>query len=371
MSLPPFLLELLKKPAEWIDAQKTQETAVLSSALVLRRNFENFPFPVNCSGNQKSASAKISDALMEQLKSVNPNIKFQAFSLDSLTSDERAFLSERDLILSESVQNGREKFLYICENGGGMPNITVNEDCHIRFCSRTKGLNLKNLWDNMKAAERIYSSHAKFACHPKFGYLCEKPEHTGTGLTGSALMHIPGFFLSGKTEMLLHSLESLRLKGVSYFGRNYAGRLLQIVSASSLGETEEQLIKRFTFVVSKIDAEELRLRKKILCAQSQRMNDITGRAYGLLRYANLLSEEEALNGLMTVQFGKECGFPYQVPNDFLHQNFMRIRAAHTYCLIHESNSMTKKSSAENKAERCALTRAAFLRNDLLGIICRN
>jgi protein arginine kinase len=78
----------------------------------------------------------------------------------------------------------------------------------------------------------------------------------------------------------------------------------------TLGESEEEIIKRLTSVLQSIIEHELNAREKLLEADAGKVFDKVGRAYGILQNSHLLSSSEAMNLLSLIRLGVDLGvFP--------------------------------------------------------------
>jgi protein arginine kinase len=93
-------------------------------------------------------------------------------------------------------------------------------------------------------------------------------------------------------------------------GSDASGSIFQISNQTTLGESEEGIIKRLGSVLQSIVEHEVNARAKLLEADAGKLLDKIGRAYGILQNSHLLSSSEAMNLLSLIRLGVDLGtFP--------------------------------------------------------------
>ena len=259
------------------------------------------------------------------------------------------------------------------------PAILTNAGSHIRIFGTCGGFCLEGIWKRIAPFERALSEKVSFAFHPEFGYLSERLDGIGTSLTVSAMVHLPAICLSGKEKTLLRGLEALRFGAVSFMNRKneFPGALFLIYNECSLGESEEDLILRFIKVIQAVVREERLLRRRMLEKQKEMLENICGRAYGLLRYSHLISPEEALTALSPLKLGMDTGIIRGVEKNTFYKMLIRILPGHTRFYaerecgkrgISGEGEKSEDEGAEKKisAADCSGIRAAWIRAAVSG-----
>ena len=93
-------------------------------------------------------------------------------------------------------------------------------------------------------------------------------------------------------------------------GSDASGSIFQISNQTTLGESEEAIIKHLTGVLNTIVEQELNARARLVEAESGKLFDKIGRAYGILQHGHLLNSGEAMNLLSLIRLGIDLGvFP--------------------------------------------------------------
>jgi protein arginine kinase len=100
------------------------------------------------------------------------------------------------------------------------------------------------------------------------------------------------------------------VRGLFGEGSDASGSIFQISNQTTLGESEEAILKRLGSVLQSIVEHELNAREKLLDADASKLFDKIGRAYGILQNCHQLSSSEAMNLLSLLRLGIDLGlFP--------------------------------------------------------------
>ena len=296
---------LIKHPADWMASGKDDQCAVLTSRIRLARNLRNHPFPGWAKREQRAAALDLMRPAVEAL----PAMK-DAFSheLGDLSSVQKQVLVERHLISREHAARG---------DGSGAVierrqtfSLMLNEEDHLRMQAIRPGLQLSSAYESLSALDSELENSLEFAFDPTLGYLTTCPTNLGTGLRASAMLHLPGLVLSDQIGQVLQAVNKIGLavRGLYGEGTESLGNLYQISNQSTLGESEETIIRRLERVISQVSQHERNAREKLLEDDPEMVADKIGRAYGVLRYAHIIDSKEALNHLSLLRLGGNLGF---------------------------------------------------------------
>jgi protein arginine kinase len=188
-------------------------------------------------------------------------------------------------------------------------SVMVNEEDHLRIQVLRSGFQLRKAWNNINELDSALEAHLDYAFSPQLGYLTACPTNLGTALRGSAMMHLPALVIAGQMEKIVRAVNQLGMvvRGLFGEGSDASGSIFQISNQTTLGETEEDIIKRLHSVLQSIIEHELNAREKLLEADSGKLFDKVGRAYGILQNGHLLSSSEAMNLLSLIRLGVDLG----------------------------------------------------------------
>lgn len=341
---------LIKNPADWMTGGK-DDNAVLTSRIRLARNLRRHPFPGWAKRDERAAALDLMRPAVEAL----PTMK-DAFSqeLATLNPLQKQVLVERHLISREHAARG-EGSAAVIERRQTF-SLMLNEEDHLRMQAIRPGLQLTSAFSALSELDTELEQSLEFAFDPKLGYLTTCPTNLGTGLRASAMLHLPALVLGDRIGQVLQAVNKIGLavRGLYGEGTESLGNLYQISNQSTLGESEETIIRRLERVISEVAEHERDAREKLLEDDPAEVFDKIGRAYGILRHAYIIDSKEALNHLSLLRLGGILGFfPAQtvVLCDTL---LMDIQPAHLQ--LHSGRKMTPEERDAVRAEivRCRL-----------------
>jgi protein arginine kinase len=131
-------------------------------------------------------------------------------------------------------------------------------------------------------------------------------------MRASAMMHLPALVISNQMEKVVRAVNQLGMvvRGLFGEGSDASGSIFQISNQMTLGESEEEILKRLSGVLQSIIEHELNARARLLEADSGKLFDKIGRAFGILQNGHVLSSNEAMNLLSLIRLGIDLGvFP--------------------------------------------------------------
>ena len=273
------------------------------------------------------------------------------FKLEELDELDREILFERRLASRDLLDRPAGARLLIRPDESD--SIMINEEDHLRLQSLRPGFQLDALWDDINRLDDRLSSELKYAFDDRFGYLTSCPTNMGTGMRASVMLHLPGLTLSGELTPTIQGVSklSLAVRGIAGEGSDNRGNLFQISNQCTLGESETDIIKRLSHVITTLIAHEKRARVHLLEKEQNMLLDWVGRSYGLLRYAYSLSNEEALNALSGIRLGVDLGMFTKLDIHVVNELFREIGPAHL-----QKKAGTVLTLEEQEIQRASLCR---------------
>ena len=316
---------LLKHPADWMTGAAAGTSVVLTSRVRLARNLRREPFP---GWSTKERRVSVLDRVKPEVEAL-PEMK-NGFSqeLDALTSLQKQVLVERHLISREQAARGEGSAAIV--NRKQALCLMINEEDHLRMQSIRPGLALKEAYDLVSSVDSQLEGNLEFAFDHEIGYLSACPTNLGTGMRASAMLHLPGLVLSDQIAQVLQAVGKLQLAVRGFFGEGTEslGNLFQISNQSTLGESEDAIIRRLERVIQQVASHERNARQKLLEDDPDMICDRVGRAYGTLRHAHVIPSKEALNLLSILRLGAELGFFPAETGGVCDSLLMEIQPAH-------------------------------------------
>ncbi len=296
------ILPILDTPAKVVPGGSPPGPIVLSTRIRLARNLRDFPFP----GWAKEAQRREIFARCAQAAQDAASMK-KAYVLDLATLDdlEKQVLVERHLI-SRELSAGSPGAGVIISRDQSM-SVMINEEDHLRLQVMRPGFQFKRVWKMADALDNGLEEKLDLAFSAELGYLTACPTNVGTGLRASVMMHLPGLVLASQMEQAIRAVNQLGLAVRGWYGEGSeaSGSIFQISNQQTLGESEEDIIKRITSVLQTIVEQEQNARAKLMESDSAKLLDKIGRAFGTVRNAHVMTSVEAMNCLSLLRLAAD------------------------------------------------------------------
>jgi protein arginine kinase len=336
---------LIKHPADWMTGGQGEHGAVLTSRIRLARNLRSHPFPGWAKRDQRAAALNLMRPAVEALAPMKGAFSHE---LGDLSSVQKQVLVERHLISREHAARG-DGSAAVIERRQSF-SLMLNEEDHLRMQAIRPGLQLTAAYNALSELDTELESSLEFAFDPTLGYLTTCPTNLGTGLRASAMLHLPGLVLSDQIGQVLQAVNKIGLavRGLYGEGTESLGNLYQISNQSTLGESEETIIRRLERVISQVSNHEQNAREKLLEDDPEMVADKIGRAYGTLRHAHIIDSKEALNHLSLLRLGGTLGFFSPETVMLCDTLLMDIQPAHLQ--MHSSRKLTAEERDSIRAE---------------------
>ncbi|OOM43736.1 protein arginine kinase [Clostridium beijerinckii] len=276
--------------------------AVLSSKVLLARNFSNLPFPNKLNYIKGRENGK---EVYNVLKNELDNEEITLYEIWNTKEEFSKQYLERDLISKELLKNS-DKGSFILNKEENL-SIMINEKDHINLQCVSDGLKLEEIFERATVIDDKIEENFDYAFDETLGYLTASPENIGTGMKASVVLHLPALSMSEEINNISKRLGKLgiAIKGVHLDGTKVFGNLYRISNKVSLGLTEENIINKLKEAVWSIIIEENKFREILLSKCRHELEDKIYRAYGILKYAMILDFKESIELLSNVRLGAE------------------------------------------------------------------
>jgi protein arginine kinase len=296
--------ELIDSHSELTDTAASKSAVVLMTRIRLARNLAQQPFP----GWAKEAQKReIRDQCMQAVASLPQMKRGLAIPVETLDELQKQILVERHLISRELCHSKSGSGIVISKDQSCV--VMVNEEDHLRLQVLRAGFQFKKVWSTINALDSDLEEHIDYAFSPKLGYLSACPTNLGTGIRASAMMHLPALVISSQMEKVVRAVNQLGMavRGLFGEGSDASGSIFQISNQTTLGESEEDIIKHLHGVLTTIVDQELNARERLSETEPNKLHDKVGRAFGILQNGHLLNSSEAMNLLSLMRLGIDLG----------------------------------------------------------------
>lgn len=349
------IASLIDTPSELTDSSSSKTAIVLMTRIRLARNLAGKSFPGWAKPAQREDTLAICRAAVA---ATNPMKRCLSASIDELSDLEKQILVERHLISRELSGAKAGSGLVISKDQAY--SVMINEEDHLRIQVLRSGFQLKKTWNSINDLDTALEEQLDYAFTPTLGYLTACPTNLGTGMRASAMMHLPALVISSQMEKVVRAVNQLGMvvRGLFGEGSDASGSIFQISNQTTLGESEEDIIKRLGSVLSTIIEHELNAREKLLEADAGKLFDKIGRAYGILQNSHLLSSSEAMNLLSLIRLGIDLAIYPETARPVVDRLFIEAQPGH----------LQHAQKGEFEASQRDLLRATRLRGEFANFI---
>ncbi len=289
--------------SNWMAGSGPENDIVISSRIRVARNMSHFAFPHMLSLEK---AEEVIHALTLALE--NKDLKFSSGHLEvsrmsELSPVERQILVEKHLISPDLLKGHEKKAIALRDDE--VLSIMVNEEDHLRVQSLLPGLQLESAWDQVNRLDDELEKTLDYAFSERLGYLSACPTNVGTGLRASVMVHLPGLVHTDQIKGVLNTVSKIGLtvRGLYGEGTEAAGNLFQISNQVTLGHSENEIIQNIVSVTKQLQEREKTARKALYNERRSQLEDRIGRSYGILKYARILSTDEAMKRFSDLRLG--------------------------------------------------------------------
>jgi len=319
------LNEMITSSGEWLRGTGPESEIVISSRARLARNITGLHFITKMEPSERATCEEMIQRRILEAKIAQPGFYIPLHKADPM---DRKFLVERHLISKEHEDSQHPRGVYI--GGNEAVAIMVNEEDHIRLQVMQSGFQLQEAWRLCNQIDDELEERLDYAFSPQLGYLTACPTNVGTGLRVSVMLHLPALVLTRHIEKVFQAVSKINLavRGLYGEGTEASGHFYQISNQVTLGRNENEIVQNVEHVIPTIARYEHNARQTLLAKDRKRLEDRVWRAYGMLKYAQLLPSDEAMMLLSAVRMGVHLGLLKDLSLRAVNELFIFIQPAH-------------------------------------------
>jgi protein arginine kinase len=345
---------LLAAQSELTDTATSKCAIVLMTRIRLARNLAGLPFPGWARPAQRET---ILEACREAVAAMPQMKRSLSVNVAELSELQKQILVERHLISREL--SGSKSGAGVVISKDQAFSVMINEEDHLRIQVLRAGFQLKKTWNAINDLDSTLEEKLDFAFSPTLGYLTACPTNLGTAMRASAMMHLPALVISNQMEKVVRAVNQLGMvvRGLFGEGSDASGSIFQISNQTTLGESEDEIIRRLGSVLNSIIEHEMNARQRLLEGDAAKLFDKIGRAYGILQNSHLLSSSEAMNLLSLLRLGVDLGVFPDESRCAIDRLFIEAQPGH---ILHLSKLELESNQRDAlRAERLRAEFAAF------------
>lgn len=341
--------------AEWTRASGPESDVVLSSRVRLARNIAGIMYPGAAKdADRRRALAAARDACLAQATvGVGGADRVRWIDLTETRPLDRMALVERHLISKQHAKGAEPRGVAVSEPSEWL-SIMANEEDHLRIQVIRSGLALSDALERADTVDDQLESRLDYAYSARWGYLTACPTNVGTGLRVSVMLHLPAMRVMQQVDKLRRAAKAMNLAVRGFYGEgsDIAGDLYQISNQATFGVAERDILAALERdIVPEFVGYERHAREALMKKRRLLLEDLAYRALGALRYARLLSAEEALQHLSALRLGVETGVIRGVAPGTINELLLLVQPAHL-----QLSAGRDMDQAERRIARAAVVR---------------
>ncbi|HLX64038.1 MAG TPA: protein arginine kinase [Planctomycetota bacterium] len=319
------LREMIQVPGEWMRGNGPEAEIVISSRVRLARNVRGFHFITRMEEAERAACEAHIHKQIDEAGIAQPGSYFSLLDLDAM---ERKLLVERHLISKEHEDASHPRGVAVSSDES--VSVMVNEEDHIRLQVLQSGFQLQDAWKLCSKIDDELEARLDYSFSPQLGYLTACPTNVGTGIRVSVMLHLPALVLTRHIEKVFQAVSKINLavRGLYGEGTEASGHFYQISNQVTLGRSEPEIVTNVETVIPTIVRYEHEARQTLLSKDRKRLEDRVWRAFGMLKYAQLLPSDEAMMLLSFVRMGVHLGLLRDLTLRDVNELFIFTQPAH-------------------------------------------
>lgn len=272
---------------------------VLSSRVMLSRNLDGYNFPGKMDLRAKKETR---EEILEAFKQLPIESQFSILYMDNLQPINMRQIIEKNVECEELLPNEEEP---VITNSDGSIVASLNQGDHLKLSCTFLGLSLEDAYKAVDKIDSELENSLHYACSLQWGYHCTSLLETGTGMKGAVILHLPALRISSLIDDIKSTFKakSFIFQEVHKAKDGNPGDLYQVTNGFSYGLSEPELLEGLEDIIRPIINLERKTRNSIFTDNKVELENKVFRAYGILKYAKLISFKEALEHLSYLRMG--------------------------------------------------------------------
>lgn len=278
----------------WFREISNDSDVVISTRLRYARSINGYKFPSVMSSKEKQE-------LLDKVKKCVNKKEYDFFKTSDIDETTLGSLVEEHLISKELVDLNDTG---IVMNKNSSIVTMINEEDHLRIQSFESGFDIDKCYKNLSKFSKELEDKLEFVVSDKYGYITACPTNVGAAMRVSVMLHLPALAKLGLLSKIIDEATSMGLSVRGLYGENTSGygHIYQISNRQTLGLSDEDIIRKTKAIVNTIITQERKARE-VLKENSIYLSDEVNRAFGTLKYARMISDDEAFKLLSKVRLG--------------------------------------------------------------------
>ncbi len=334
---------------------------ILSSRAGISRNLSNYKFPSSSSNEEKN---QVINMIKSSTRRTEGLRELCCLRLNRMTRVQRQVILSDYQIEEDFISSLKGRALMVFPRSSIRDTATAIPLCwddHLKIQCAAPGNTISMVYEKASGIEKIFETKLNFSFSSQWGYLTSNPASLGTALEISLLVHMPALAISPGIAEFIKNLSRVgcAISGYSDSSPEATGNIFRISSSRTLGKSEEEIVEEMNAICLNIVDEEKSARRELLKKDRLGAKDNVYRSYGLLKYARILSFEEALELLSILRLGLDLGIMGKIRDFDYFEIINMVGDAH---VISSFEMDDKASEDEIDLKRAGLIRDIILKD---------
>ncbi len=325
---------------------KNSNSIWLASSMRLYRNLKTHNFPHKL---ESSFLSELTHMLKHPLENCSQLKKGHFFLMKDLKPDERQLLFEYYLAGHNYQSFHGQEGLFIDSTHN--LHVLINTSDHLVLNYVNSSNHLEDIFSKLIHMENELTKEIEFAFSPKFGFLTSSIDDCGTGLNVDIFLHLPALIHMKKIDEQLEKNASHSIFYTSIQGQSdvFLGDLVVLSNQQTLGVSEEQLIKSMHSHALNLIIAEKKARESLKKEPSNLKNNVS-KAFGTLKHAYQLDEEEAMHCLSLCKLGVELEWIQNLSVEKINELFFSMGKSSLQLRVSSSEDLPSQRATLIKKE---------------------
>ena len=282
-----------------------EQDVVISSRVRLSRNYEDLPFSPKLT---REYAEEVIERTSEAVFNTESGGAFTLLRMGEMEEDARSRLVEHHLISYDLLKFVSRSAAMV--SSAGTVTVMLNEEDHVRFQGLLPGLQLERSAEMAMKLDEALGKRYPFAFDSQWGFLTSSPANIGTGMRASAILHLPAIAAGGEMGAVMQTVAKLgvTMRGLYGEGSEARGNLYQLSNQTTLGRSEEDIIRALSAAIGQIVAHERSMREDAEKRDMLQLQDSLMRSWGELMYARLINVKEFMRRYSDIRYAASMGY---------------------------------------------------------------
>lgn len=276
------------------------DEVVLYSKVVVARNLQGVPFPIQAS----DADLK---KVLQQVSAMKTLLHKEYHTLPEVQKMDKMSVTEREALYEETsismLHAIRAKNRGLIRDEANSINIMINEEDHLRIQVAKAGLNLMAAYEEADQIDDLLESKLEIAFDAKWGYLTSCATLLGTGLKAYVALHLPAMTLTQEINSIitLSKMRGIVVQGLAGEASPVVGNVFLVSNDECSGKMEQDILQEVMDFAEEFADKERIARKKVYRELKPALEQVAVKSWEQLNESDQLSYNE-----LVVLVGRVC-----------------------------------------------------------------